>query len=79
MEKTLAAATQWAKNNGFCAYRYGWAFKGAEIENITRDKALEMLASGNWDFGKGFYELSWIRLEGQSCLEFNELSENDMW
>lgn len=32
-----------------------------------------------WSFGKGFYELSFIKYDGRIVLEFNELSLNDMW
>jgi hypothetical protein len=44
---------------------------------MTKEKALELLPK--YSFGMGFYELSFINLNGEEVLEFNELSENDMW
>ena len=79
MEKTIQAAIDFVNNGGKCVYRYGWAWKGAGAGERTKEWALEQLAKGNWSFGKSFYELSWLEKNGETILEFNELSENDMW
>ena len=77
MEKTIEAAKAWIEEGKPCVYRYGWGWKGASARPITKEKALELLPK--YSFGKGFYELSFIKMDGEVVLEFNELSENDMW
>lgn len=75
--ETREGAREWIEAGKPCVYRYGWGWKGAPARSITKEKALELLPK--YSFGKGFYELSYIKLEGREVLEFNELSENDMW
>jgi len=77
MEQTKEAAKEWIEAGKPCVYRYGWGWKGASARTITKEKALELLPK--YSFGKGFYELSYIKVDGVDTLEFNELSENDMW
>lgn len=77
MEKTKEFAKQWIEEGKPCVYRYGYAWKGASARTITKEKALSMLPS--YSFGKGFYELDFIKIDGVDTLEFNEFSENDMW
>ena len=77
IKETKEFAQQWIEEGKPCVYRYGWGWKGAGARKITKEKALELLPQ--YSFGKGFYELSFIKLDGQTTLEFNELSENDMW
>ena len=77
MEKTKEFAKQWIEEGKPCVYRYGWGWKGAGAKTITKEKALSLLPS--YSFGKGFYELDFIKIDGVDTLEFNELSENDMW
>lgn len=77
MDNTKEAARKFIEEGGKCIYRYGWAYRGAGARELTKDKALELLPT--FSFGMGFYELSWRTLDGNTVLEFNELSENDMW
>ena len=77
MEQTKESAREWIEAGKPCVYRYGWGWKGASARPITKEKALELLPK--YDFGKGFYELSYIKVDGVDTLEFNELSVNDMW
>lgn len=44
--------------------------------SLTKEQALKKLPA--YSFGMGFYELSFIKINGVDTLEFNELSENDM-
>ena len=60
-----------------CIFRYGLAWKGASAKVITREKAMSLLPK--YSFGMGFYELSFVRYNGEDALEFNELGENDMY
>ena len=53
-----------------------WAYRGASASPISKEKALELLPSYN--FGKGFYKLSFINTKSGVALEFNELSVHDM-
>lgn len=79
MEKTKEAALEWVNNGNLCIFRYGWAYRGARARVINKDEALERLKQNKqWGFGMGFYKLSWRTHEGKPCLEFNELSANDM-
>jgi hypothetical protein len=77
IKETKEFAQQWIEEGKPCVYRSGWGWKGAGARKITKEKALELLPQ--YSFGKGFYELSFIKIDGQTTLEFNELSENDMW
>lgn len=70
-------AEDWINNGNPCIYRYGWAYRGASAREITKEKALELLPK--YSFGMGFYELSFTKYNGKDVLEFNELSENDMY
>ena len=74
--KTKEFARQWIEAGKPCVYRYGWRWKGACARPITKEKALELLPK--YGFGMGFYELGFIKIDGNDVLEFNELSENDM-
>jgi len=67
----------WIENDMPCVYRHGWGYRGAGARTITKEQAKQMRPM--YHFGKGFYELSWLEIEGKKYLEFNELSENDMW
>lgn len=77
MEKTKEAAREWIEAGKPCVYRYGYGWKGASARPITKEKALELLPK--YDFSIGFYDLDFIKIDGQEVLEFNELSENDMY
>lgn len=77
MEKTKEFAKQWVEKGNPCVYRKGWGWKGAGANYISKERALRLLP--RYSFGKGFYELSFIKIDGKDTLEFNELSENDMW
>ena len=68
-------AEEWVKSGKPCIYRYGWAYKGAR--EITTEKAQALLPQ--YSFGMGFYELSFTKHNGQEVLQFNELSENDLY
>ena len=70
-------AKAWIEAGKPCVYRYGWGWKGAGARHLTKERALELLPK--YSFGKGFYELSFININGEEVLEFNELSENDMY
>ena len=77
MEKTKEFAKQWIEEGKPCVYRYGWGYRGAGTKSISKEKALNLLPK--YSFGMGFYELDFIKINGVDTLEFNELSENDMW
>lgn len=77
IEETKEFAKQWIEEGNPCVYRCGWGWKGAGAGKITKEKALSLLPK--YSFGKGFYELDFIQIDGVDTLEFNELSENDMW
>lgn len=77
MEKTKAFAQQWIEQGNPCIYRYGYGWKGAGAKTISKEEALDLLPK--YSFGMGFYELGFIKIDGVDTLEFNELSENDMW
>lgn len=80
MEKTKESALQWVKDGKPCIYRRGLAWKGAKARVITNDEAMKLLQTERgWNLGVGFYELSWTTHNGEQCLEFNELSENDLY
>jgi len=80
MENSKEKAIEFVKNGGKSVYRYVYAFKGAGSRPITQEDALSKLSKPAWDFGIGFYSLGWLKdNNGEVVLEFNELSENDMW
>lgn len=80
MENTKESALQWVKDGKPCIYVYGWRWKGAQERYVSQEEAQRMLdEQPQWSFGKGFYELSFIKYDGRTVLEFNELSLNDMW
>lgn len=70
---TKEEAKQWIEKGGKCMYRYGFAWKGARAEEITTERALELLPK--FSFGMGYYELKFNGSE----LIFNEYSEGDMF
>lgn len=62
-------------------YRYGLAYRGAKARRISNEEALNKLTKREI---LGFLE--WVSMnsvgqsfEGESCLEFNELHENDLY
>ena len=77
MEQTKESAREWIEAGKPCVYRYGWGWKGASARPITKEEALKLLTK--YSFGIGFYELSFIKVNGEDTLEFNELSANDMY
>ena len=77
MEKTKEKAREWIEAGKPCVYRYGWGWKGASARLMTNEEDLKKLPQ--YSFGKGFYLLDFIKVDGVDVLEFNELSENDMW
>lgn len=77
LSETKESAKEWIENGGKCIYRFGYGWKGASGNEISKEDALKILKY--YSFGKGFYELSWSKFKGDTVLEFNELSENDMW
>lgn len=80
MENTKQAALDWVNSGKLCTYRYGLAYRGAGARKISKEEALEKLNNEkDWNFGMGFYELRWSKYEGEPCLEFNELHENDLY
>lgn len=76
-KRTKEYAHQWIEDGKPCCYRYGWGWKSAGARPLTKNQALKMLP--HYTFGKGFFELSFIKIDGVETLEFNELSANDMW
>ena len=70
-------ALDWVNGGRPCIYRRGWRWKGADAKEITKEEALELFPK--YTFGKGFRELSFTIHKGRSVLEFNELSESDMY
>lgn len=79
MENNKEEARKWINDGGLCIYRHGFAFKGAGARKMTKEEALEKINNKEWDFGIGFYELSWTEFNGEKYLEFNELGENDLY
>lgn len=67
---------EWIEKDKPCAYRCGFAYRGATARRITKDKARELLP--NYSFGMGFYELC-FELLGEPTLIFNEYSANDLY
>jgi len=75
--KTMEAAKAWVEAGNPCTFRYGWGWKGASSRPLTNEEAREKLKKHH--FGMGFYTLWWEEENGQEVLNFNELSENDMY
>lgn len=75
--QTMQEATKWVEDGNPCTFRYGWAWKGASSRPITQEEAKEKLKKHH--FGTGFYTMSWEEEDGKTVLNFNELSENDMY
>ena len=71
------AAIEWVNEGKPCIYRSGWAYRGARAKSITKEEALKLLPSYN--FGIGFYSLSFHKEQGIEVLEFNKLSANDLY
>lgn len=77
MNKTKEAAMAWIEEGKPCVYRHGWEWKGAKARSISKEQALKLFHQ--YSFGMGFYELNWIKdNNGNTILEFNELSAHDM-
>ena len=74
---TKQDAQQWIEQGKPCIYRYGWGWKGAGARRITTEEAKKLLPK--YSFGMGFYTLDFRTFEDEEVLEFNELSENDMY
>lgn len=79
MKNNKEEARKWVDGGGLCIYRYGFAFSGARARKMTKEEALKEINKDRWDFRMGFYELVWTRFNGEECLEFNELGENDLY
>lgn len=75
--KQYKEVDEWVEAGKRCVFRYGWAYKGAGCRDVSQEEARRL--SKKHSFGKGFYTMSWIEIDGERVLEFNELSENDMW
>lgn len=75
--KKRAEMEAWVRDGKPCVYRYGWGWKGAGARRMTKKEAEQMFPK--YHTGKGFWTLSWINFNGEKALEFNELSENDMY
>ena len=78
-DKEFLDAYKWVESGCKCVYRYGFEFKGSGASIITKEEALKKILNEGYHFGMGFYTMSWIRFNGEKVLEFNELSENDMF
>lgn len=69
----------WILKGRPCAFRYGFAYKGAGCRLLTKAEALDKIRTHS--FGMGFYEMYFeiIQSIGDVALVFNEFSESDMW
>ncbi len=76
-EELKQKAEEWVNNGKPCIYRHGLAWKGAGAKVITNERARKLLPA--YSFGMGFYSLSFMQYNNQEVLEFNELSENDLY
>ena len=72
-------ASDWIDKDRPCAFRYGFAYKGANTRIISKAEALDKLRLHS--FGKGFYTMDFeiIQSIGDVALVFCELSESDMF
>lgn len=68
--------SEWINKGNPCFYQLGFSYKGATPRHIDKQQAIELLPKYN--FGKGFYELSWRIVDGVAALVFNEYSVYDM-
>lgn len=75
--ESKAEAQAWVEAGNPCTFRYGWGWKGASSRPISTEEAREKLKRHH--FGMGFYTMGWEEEDGQVVLNFNELSENDMY
>lgn len=75
--KTKEKALEWIKEGKRCMFRYGYEWKGAGTRPITKEKALELLPK--YSFVMGFYELDFIKYQGEEVLLFNEFGANDLY
>ena len=77
MTESKQKAIDFINNGGKAVYCFGlWNNGGTPI---TKEDALDKLSKPGWDFGMGFYELHWIKMNNEDVLQFKELHENDMW
>lgn len=67
---------EWIDKGQPCAYRCGFAYRGASARRISADEARTLLPM--YGFGMGFYELH-FELLGEPTLVFNEYSANDLY
>ena len=69
----------WILKGRPCAFRYGFAYKGAGCRLLTKEESLAKIKTHS--FGMGFYEMYFeiIQSIGDVALVFNEFSESDMW
>lgn len=72
-------ASDWIDKDRPCAFRYGFAYKGANTRIISKAEALDKLRLHS--FGNGFYTMDFeiIQSIGDVALVFCELSESDMF
>ena len=68
--------SEWINKGKPCFYQYGFSYKGATPSSIEKQRAIELLPK--YEFGMGFYELSWKIVNGIAALVFNEYSVFDM-
>lgn len=66
---------KWIKNGGRC--RYGFGLWNDTKKKLSKEEALKLLP--DYDFGMGFYQLSWSSDDDGPILCFKELHENDLW
>ncbi len=94
MEETKEAARKWIEEGKPCRYRYGFGYRGASSKPLTKEEALKLLPKYSFGMGFYTLSFCRDRVvdhkssgpnctvthaEGEMALEFNELSENDMW
>lgn len=70
-------ASEWINAGKPVAKRYGFAFKGATAQPVTKEWALEQLP--HYGFGMGYYELRFGNVNGVDTLIFQEYSESDLY
>lgn len=81
-------AIVWANSGQPCIFRHGLAYRGSQARYMSREEAVDKISQTSWQFGKGFYELSFCYpsfedrangMKDEMVLEFNELGENDLF